>query len=254
MNVTDTCLLMTVLNRETTLAEAIESALAQTHQAFELLIWDDGSTDRSLEIARSFAARDPRIRVVAATHKGRVASLIAALETTKAPFFGILDSDDRLRPRALEATKPILQANPDMGVVYTDRALINAGGDDLGPDPSNSYVYNPEQLLVSQMVFHFRLFRREIVDEVGGFDPDFETAQDYDLVIRLSEVSDIGHVPEVLYDHRVHEVRISANKRNEQRDASAKAVRAALVRRGVANKIALQVSPEGRFSLVPATS
>ena len=81
-------LVMTVYNGERYLAEAVESVLAQTRRDFELVVWDDGSTDRTLEIARDYAKLDDRVRVVAAKHLGRTPALKAAFAETTAPYLG----------------------------------------------------------------------------------------------------------------------------------------------------------------------
>lgn len=118
-------IVMTVYNRERYLGAAIESVLAQTYPNFELLIWDDGSTDNSLNIARSYAKLDSRIKFLAAEHRGSGYSLMAAIREATFPYFGCVDSDDLLVPKALAETVPILDANPQVGVVYTHYLLID---------------------------------------------------------------------------------------------------------------------------------
>jgi glycosyltransferase involved in cell wall biosynthesis len=118
-------IVMTVYNRERYLKAAIESVLAQTYPNFELIIWDDGSTDNSLNIARSYAKHDSRIKALAAEHRGVGYSLMAAIRETAFPYFGCVDSDDLLAPKALAETVPILDANPQVGVVYTNYLLID---------------------------------------------------------------------------------------------------------------------------------
>ena len=86
-------LVMTVYNRERYLRTAIESVLRQTKEGdFELLVWDDGSTDRSVEIACDCAQRDKRVRVVAAEHQGQTRSLKAAIAQTTGDYIGWVDS------------------------------------------------------------------------------------------------------------------------------------------------------------------
>jgi glycosyltransferase involved in cell wall biosynthesis len=75
---------------------AIESVLAQTFADFELIIWDDGSTDGSLEVAQEYALQDQRIRVIAAPHQGRVQSLFDAHALTQGEYLAWVDSDDVL--------------------------------------------------------------------------------------------------------------------------------------------------------------
>lgn len=121
-----TSIIITVYNRERYLTAAMESVLAQTESDLELLIWDDGSTDNSLKIAQYYASRDRRVRVVAAEHLGRSSSLQAAHAQANGIYVGWLDSDDRIAPTALEETVSVLNAHPEVGLVYTDHLIIDA--------------------------------------------------------------------------------------------------------------------------------
>jgi hypothetical protein len=92
-------LVITVYNREQYLSDAIESILTQTYTDFELLIWDDGSTDDSVEIAQHYATQDKRIRVIAAPHQGRAPALKAAMAEATGTYVGWVDSDDCSDPQ-----------------------------------------------------------------------------------------------------------------------------------------------------------
>src|SRR5512141_3057696 len=94
-------------NRERFLAQAIESVLAQTYTDFELLVWDDGSTDGSVAIAQIYAQQDPRVRVVAAAHQGKTSARHASIAATRGEFLGWVDSDDWLAPTALAQTMTV---------------------------------------------------------------------------------------------------------------------------------------------------
>ncbi|HEY9650454.1 MAG TPA: glycosyltransferase family 2 protein, partial [Coleofasciculaceae cyanobacterium] len=113
-------IVITTYNRERYLGAAIESILSQTRGDFELLIWDDGSTDRSVDIARCYEALDHRVRVIAAKHMGRVLALKAAVAQTSGIYLGLVDSDDLLAPTAIEKTATVLDSSPEVGFVYTD--------------------------------------------------------------------------------------------------------------------------------------
>ncbi len=152
--------LIAVLDRERYLPQAIESALAQTCADFELLIWDDGSRDRSLAIARDYAARDPRVRVVGGEHLGVNGAMRALVEASTAPLIGFLDSDDLLERRALAETMAVLDADPEVGVVYTDYVTIDEAGKSLGYGERCRVPYSPDRLLVEFMTFQFRLMRK----------------------------------------------------------------------------------------------
>ena len=242
-------LVMTVYNRERYLKAAIESVLAQTYPNFELIIWDDGSTDNSLNIARSYAKLDSRIKALAAEHRGSGYSLMAAIRQTAFPYFGFVDSDDLLAPKALAETVPILDANPQVGVVYTNYLLIDENDCVSGEGPLCQIPYSPEQLLVDPIVFHFRLIRRSAYNSCGGVDPKFASAVDYELCLRLSEVTKIRKLDKPLYYYRVHQQSVSRQYRVEQILLSRTAVEQALQRRGLAEKLELGVEVQGQFRL-----
>ena len=107
-------------NREKHINAAIESVLSQTDRELELLIWDDGSTDRSVEIACEYAKRDRRVKVVAASHQGTTKARKEALAQTSGKYLGWVDSDDVLAPTALEETLAILEDSSQTGLVYRD--------------------------------------------------------------------------------------------------------------------------------------
>lgn len=234
-------LVMTVRDRKRFLREAIDSALAQTEPDIELVIWDDGSTDGAADIARGYVHADPRVRFFTAPAQGRAPALAAAIAQSDAQFFGLIDSDDRIAPTAVAETLAVMTTDPDLGIVYTDHNLMDARGVLLGRGPACATPYSPERLLVEQMVFHFRLFRREIYDDAGGVDPGFESAVDYDLVLRMSETGEVAHVPQALYDYRVHDDSMSGDRDMTQLAWSRRAVENALARRGVADRLRLRV-------------
>ncbi|WP_449416151.1 sulfotransferase [Phormidium nigroviride] len=240
---------MPVYNREPYIGSAIESVLAQTYPHFELLIWDDGSTDNSLTLARNYAQKDRRVRVLAAEHRGYGYSFMASIRETISPYFGCVDSDDLLAPTALAETAAILDTCPEIGLVYTDYLLIDSNDCVQGYGPLCRIPYSPEQLLVDPMVFHFRLIRRSVYDAVGGVDLNFEFAVDYELCLRLSEVTQIAKVSKPLYYYRLHEDNISKSHRSEQISASQQAIEAALTRRKLSFDLGLGVEITGQFRL-----
>ena len=247
-------LVITVYNREHYLRTAIESVLRQTKGDFELLVWDDGSTDRSVEIACDCAQRDKRVRVVAAEHQGRAYSLKAAIAQTTGDYIGWVDSDDALAPTALEETIAVLDASPEVGLVYTDYMVIDEQGKVRGYGQRCRLPYSKERLLIDFMIFHFRLMRRCVYDQVGGIDETFECAQDYDLCLRLSEVTQVQQVKKPLYYYRHHPENISHQQRVQQILSSAEAVKRAIERRGLSDRFELDVQIVSRFSLRPKQS
>jgi len=244
-----TSLVMTVYNRERFFGEAIESVLSQTRRDFELIIWDDGSTDGSLDIARDYAKKDDRIRPVAAEHKGRVSSLVSAIAESSAPYLGWVDSDDLLTPTALEETSAVLAAHQEVGLVYTDYVVIDEDGKVKGYGRRCRIPYSKERLLLDLITFHFRLMRRSVFDQAGGINASFELAMDYDLCLRLSELTEIRHIRKPLYRYRDHQESLSNNRRVEQMYYAQRAIGEALERRGLADRFEVDLQIRGRFSL-----
>ncbi len=239
----------TVYNRDRYLPKAIESVLTQTYPNFELIIWDDGSSDRSLEIARYYAQQDNRIRVIASTHQGRGHAIANACLVSKGVYLGLLDSDDLLSETALEETILYLHQNPATGLVYTDYLVIDENDKVKQYGPTCRVPYSPEKLLTEFMVFHFRLFRRSLYDFVGGFDPTFTYCQDYDLCLKISESSEIAQLQRPLYHYRQHQQSISFEKRVEQLLFGKRAVEEALQRRGLSEEYELEFQIFARCTL-----
>jgi glycosyltransferase involved in cell wall biosynthesis len=242
-------LVITVYNREQYLPAAIESILTQSYPNFELLIWDDGSTDDSVEIAQHYVAQDKRIRVIAAPHQGRATALKAAIAATTGTYIGWVDSDDLLAQTALTETVAILEQQPNIGLVYTDYIVIDENDAVKGYGNRCKIPYSKEQLLLDFMIFHFRLMRRSVYDQVGGIDEAFMYCQDYDLCLKLSEVTEIYHHQKPLYYYRHHIKSISGEKRIEQILLSKQAIENALQRRGMTDEYELEFQIFARASL-----
>lgn len=229
-------LIVTVYNRDRYLSAAIKSILNQTYADFELLIWDDGSTDHSVAVALHYARIDQRIRLIAAEHQGHVLALKAAHTEISGTYVGWVDSDDLLAPTALESTTAILDANPTLGMVYTDYWVINKAGRIKELGKRCRIPYSKNRLLVNFMTFHFRLLRRSLYEQVGGVDPGFPYAEDYDLCLKLAEVTQVHHLQKPLYYYRIHSETISRRHRLEQIENSKMAVAHALKRRELGDR------------------
>ena len=121
--------LMTAYNREEFIAEAIESVLAQTFTDFELIIVDDGSKDRTVEIARNYAARDSRIQVVVNERNlGQFPNRNYAASLATGEFVKYHDSDDVMYPHCLQVTVPLLTAYPEAAFALSPGGLDWTGG------------------------------------------------------------------------------------------------------------------------------
>ncbi|MBE9124809.1 MULTISPECIES: CHAT domain-containing protein [unclassified Coleofasciculus] len=229
-------IVITTYNRERYLGAAIESVLWQTMGDFELLVWDDGSTDGSVEIIHEYAKRDRRVRVVAAEHQGRVLALKAAITQTTGTYIGWVDSDDILAPAALQETAAVLDAQTAVGMVYTDYLTMEESGKVRGYGNRCHIPYSKDRLLLDFMTFHFRLIRRSVYNQVGGINESFHYVEDYDLCLRLSEMTEVRHIQKPLYYYRNHSDNICHQHQAEQILQAHKAVARAIARRSLVNR------------------
>ncbi|HVT00569.1 MAG TPA: glycosyltransferase [Solirubrobacterales bacterium] len=182
---------------------AIESVLAQTYGDWELCLVDDRSPSaRVRELLDECAAMDPRVRVEhRAENGGIVAASNTALAMATGEFIALLDHDDRLHPDALALVHEALLGAPEADYVYTDEDKMTANGHHAGPFLKPDW--SPERMRTQMYTCHLSVLRRSLVEEVGGFDPDCEGAQDWDLVLKVTErARAVLHVPRILYHWR----------------------------------------------------
>src|SRR5436305_6637069 len=127
----DVTVLMPVYNGEQYLGAAIEGILCQTHDNFELLIVDDGSTDRSVEIVMSY--RDPRVRLVSMhTNVGLSAALNEGVKLARAPFVARQDADDVSEPHRLEVQLRVMTKQPDLALLGSQAVAVSRNGKPIG--------------------------------------------------------------------------------------------------------------------------
>jgi GT2 family glycosyltransferase len=184
------------------LRACIESVRRQVYPLWELCLADDASTEEATrEVLRDYEA-DPRIHVCwlpENVHISRASN--AALQRATGEYIALLDHDDELTPDALAEMVRAINANPDADVLYSDEDKLDPGG--VRCDPFMKPDWSPEHFLSSMYTCHLTVVRRSLVEDVQGFRPGFEGAQDYDLWLRLSERTNrIVHVPRVLYHWR----------------------------------------------------
>lgn len=243
-------LICTIHNRDRYLKQMIESVLAQTYTDWELILFDDGSTDDSVAIAKTYAQKDERITQVESSHIGRIPALIEASKFALGKYAGTIDSDDWISPNALQATVAVLDSKPHVGVVYTNCLLTDPQGNVLGARKQNQLPYSRDRLLIDFIIFHLRIYRRSLFEKVGGYDGSLDHAEDYDLALKLSEVTQAEFVPEAKYYYRQHLNSIGVGNRLEQIYWTKKVIERSLLRTKDKRKIQVYVG-EARFKLFP---
>jgi len=236
-----------VYNRERYIGRAIESVLSQTYTDFDLLVWDDGSTDKTAQVAIEYAKKDRRVRIAFYNHRGAVKALKSALADTFGTYLCWVDSDDMLAPTALEETVAVLEEIPTVGMVYTDYQLINASDRIIGFGNRCRTPYS--KMLSDFKIFQFRLIRRSVFDETGGIDGSFRYAEGYDLCLRIAELTDVYHIPKPLYFYRINEDSVSQNMGADQVHCNQDEVSRNPERRGLPDRFERDLQIRGRFSL-----
>lgn len=177
------------------LGDAIESALAQTHQPLEVIVVDDGSTDNTWEVA----ARYP-VRVVTQTNQGLSAATNAGVRASTGEFVVRLDADDVLYPTFVEETLAALEQYPRAALAHTDSEFF---GTRTGRAPFKPF--DAEALAEGAMTTCCSLFRRSAWDAVGGLDPTMVLCEDWDLWLTFAERNMPGvMVRKVLWGYRQH--------------------------------------------------
>ena len=185
---------------ERTVGRAVASILAQTERRLELVVIDDGSTDRSAAAARVAIGDDPRGRVVVLERNlGIARSLNQGIRAAAAPVVAIQDADDYSEPQRLERQLAALAADPEVAVVGSRMREVDAEGREL--EPRTSFAagdVGPVLMRFNPIPNGCAAFRRDAVLEVGGYDPRYRYATEYDLWLRVAERRRLLALDEVL--------------------------------------------------------
>ncbi len=225
-----------VFNGQAFLNEAVQSVLGQTFADFELLIYDDGSTDASGRMLAEFARRDPRVRHITQENTGLTRTLNRGLHEATGEYVARMDADDICYPERFAEQVDFLDANPGVVLLGTGYRYVDGAG-----RPIRSFVAHADdgelqaQSLAGRTpVCHpTAMFRREAAVRLGGYDEQYRTAQDLDLWLRLGEVGEMAILPSVLLDYRQHDGSVSERRQREQMANIAQICRSAYERRGL---------------------
>ena len=229
--------LLPVYNAERYLAVAVDSILGQTFTDFELIVVDDGSTDRSGEMLARYAAADPRVRVISRPNTGYVPALNEMLAAARGPLVARMDADDVSLPARFAQQVAYLDAHPDCVLVGTHVIQMDADGDVIGPMSDVAFGHdeiNADLLVRGWPIVHPTvMMRTDAVRKVGGYDPTLCPNEDHDLFLRMAEVGRVENLPEVLLQYRKHAASESSLKRARSADLITRIIVAACHRRGI---------------------
>ena len=187
------------------LPEAVESVINQTFKDFEIIIVNDGSKDNSKEVAEDLVIKyrnEIHIKLINQPNSGQPAiSRNNGIKESKGDYILCLDADDKIAPTMLEKSLSVLEALPDLGVVYTHRQDFD-GTDQL----VKASEYNFELLKRQNILSVCSLFRKKAWDEVGGYRTNVKGLEDWDFWIALGAKGYFGKlIPEPLFFYRRHD-------------------------------------------------
>lgn len=215
---------MPVYNAERYIAQAVESILTQTIADFEFLVFDDGSTDRSLQILLTYADRDNRMRVFGKSHCGYVPWLNEGMQISRGKYIARMDADDVSLPDRFASQVRYMEEHRDCVAIGSNVLVINSSDEPLGVLRQETDPKTIERLLlegVKGVIIHpASLLRRETVLAIGGYREQFEPIEDLDLWLRLAEKGQLANLPQVLFKYRLNPLGVtSVHFRRQQRYA-----------------------------------
>jgi hypothetical protein len=217
---------MPVRDGERFLVEAVESVLGQTLSDLELIVVDDGSTDRTPELLAELARRDSRVRVQTQSPGGLTAALNAGCVLAAAPLIARMDADDVALPDRLERQAAFLDSHPDVALLGGGIVLADEDGREIDREPGRAA---PDLATRNELVHSTVVMRTEAFRVLGGYRLD--QSEDYDLWLRFDERYGVAALEEPVIRYRLHPGQFSVTKLERQALGSL-CVRAAARERG----------------------
>ncbi len=204
--------IMAAYNHAGYISQAISSVLAQSRRDLELIVVDDGSTDRTREVVAGFD--DPRVRYIYQENQGQGGARNTGIAHVRGEYVAFLDDDDLWLPDCLETTLTVLQSHPEVGALYAACQVIDDAGDYLPQIMSR--VVAPERMydtLVEGGWFPPLVVtvRKSVLDDVGPLDPSLRGNDDWELWLRVARRYVFVGIPDVVALYRMHGGGLSAN-------------------------------------------
>ena len=206
---------MTVYNNEKYLRSAIESILKQTYENFEFLIVNDGSTDKSLDIMRSY--KDGMVKIINnGENHGLVYSRNLGIEKASGKYIAIMDGDDISLPKRLETQVAFMESHPEVGACGSWIKTIGTKKHYTNRHYTDSEKIKANLLFYTSLAQPSVMLRKEILQKYNlNYDKENQHCEDYGLWVDVSCVSKLANIPEVLLLYRVHQKGYSKEHRNE---------------------------------------
>ena len=196
-------------NGEQYIKESIDSVLKQTYENWELLIVDDCSTDNTARIIQEYARKDSRIMVIRNEVNQKLpGALNTGFRAASGEYYTWTSDDNMYDDDAIELMVDFLEKNPEYGMVYYNiRRLDENGNFSMGDD-----ALEPQYLYTGSYIGACFMYRREVAETVGEYDPDMFLVEDYDYWLRISKRYKLHFIPQCKYTYRVHSASLSTTR------------------------------------------
>lgn len=231
-----------VYNVEPDLLHAcVDSVLAQSYDNLELCLVDDCSPNPEMAaILREYEQKDRRVKIRLRQENGHIAKATNdAIALCTGEYIAFMDCDDMLHKDALYEVAALFNQDPSLDFVYTDEDKLTFDGK-RRYEPFYKPDWSPDTLMSMMYTGHLGVYRRQLVEQIGGIQAGVNGSQDYDFTLRFTELTGrIGHVPRVLYHWRMRPESVAANPNAKPYAyvAAEKAKQDALQRRGQAGEV-----------------
>jgi len=185
------------------LKKCIDSVIKQTYSYWELSIADDNSSDSKVRnVIERYSQKDKRIKYIFRKENGHISQCSnSALSICSGEFVSLLDHDDELAPNALFEIVKSLNENEKIDLIYSDEDKLELNGKHV--EPFFKPDWSPDMFYSMNYFCHLTTIRKKIIDKIGGFRKGYEGSQDYDLFLRVTEITkNIHHIPKILYSWR----------------------------------------------------
>ncbi len=211
-------IILPVYNGQRYIETSVKSLLSQSYKDFELIIINDGSTDKTEQIIRQI--HDSRLKIISRPNKGLVKTLNEGIQQAKGEFIARQDADDLSLPDRLEKQITFLDSHKQVGLVGTNYTIIDEQDADL---VTTDIFTHPDDLSVAEIISNQYghgsiVMRNALVRKAKGYDARVGHVEDYDLFIRMSRLAKIANLPESLYKWRRNPVGISLSNDTLQQE------------------------------------
>lgn len=197
-------------NYEQYVEQSIQSVLNQTMQDFELIIIDDGSTDNSREIIEEYRCHS-NVRILYQDNKGLNATNNVAVKEAKGKYIMRLDADDFLEPAALGILVSLMEADPDLGLVFPDYYYVDSNNNRTGLE--RRHHFDDEVTLYDQPAHGAcTMIRLEFLKALGGYDETLTCQDGYEIWLKFITFYKITNVSRPLFSYRRHNFNLTSNE------------------------------------------